>query len=1373
MASVTVIGPDKKTYEFPEGTTKDAAVAYFKRKGIGAAPDPEAAVRSQLSDLAMPSRYSLPEGTPADKPLTAVRGPFGQPILSEGSKLDLAKGDAALTNKHPGEIRAQNFYDRMMDYRQRVLGRYSSQPEQATTLFTGPVTGPLKVVAGISRVFDGRPEDKHHIASGINDVLSGAFETPGASLYMLGGGEMVPQLTKYGLAGYGLQKAMQKAGVPEPIAAVASNAALLLGPISLGAHRIAEIRTQDAFRNYFLSEGMDPSKVDEAARIETAKADSIINPERYNASKLSAADMASRVKAGTPALAGALSGQRSQASKARASKIQDFLGKAMMRQAREAIGQGVLDDMVDAGISPRDVTKRFWDSTYFKLPADQQTYFRNYLRKLTGFKPGDSIGVTADKQPMIAQDWADIANNILDVSDDPEHLEGSTRGLVALMKTYNDKFAAAQIHGGAGEPLTKAARIEEAAVKERPDWEAQERVHDQARLEAIVRNPEVSPEERNAAARSLEAGYPESTTALARRVAEGRIAIGEGGPEQARFIRSGQLGGGPPEPPTPPTEALVPPSGGPPPPAPPAETPMERDWSQFAKSATLQRSAQEVRANKVLATAFDYARRALAKLPYAERQEWANNMDEGIYQTGGILRRASEEAHNALNSLRDEMRRLNPTVLREYYENYWPRQWEMPNAAKQIYDSIRGIKGYRGGSLRGRASFLKPRTLLDEAGEPVSRRAAIEQFHMKPAYNNPIDEFMAKAAEMNRFIHGQNILNDLRDAGAKQTFLSARQVPEGWDQYDPRYAGPNQYGPADAVRVLNRYMRPSAFDSSDPYIRMGLTPLRAFNILSNQLAVSLSLFHAGLNITSGLVGDLGRALRHVPDLAEMGRSLSARSTIPDIIRAGKWQEAYRTPGIHGTEMERMIQQMLKGGAKPELDDFYRLNSTKRFLKAIEDHNPWGASARAIPALLEQLSRPIMDWLVPRVKMMAIMRDVETDLENNPNASDDELREMFARSVKSVDDWHGQMDRTNLVIHGWNRTMADALGTAFRFVEFSYGTMRGMYGAVSDLNLLRKGHLTPRLARAIAFPIVMYTMGATLQLMLTGKWPHDGDTPLRDGFEPRTGRINPDGTPERMELPTYWRTAVQWSAPTRDLLRGDLDEATTDLESALRGRLSGGVDSIIMWATNKDFYGRQVRQPHLELEKYLRPFAQLVDYAKAEVRENEPISLHYVQQAREGGEGARSIALRLAGIQPVPARENRSAAENKIAEFLAENMGDRPLTPEEYAARRTRSDIRAQLRSGKLPPSFASAITSHTINPARVAKFVEDARKSYYDRATELTPEQFLQVWELATPDERTKMKVPLYREYRRLMLGPLDERAKLLVPFQRALMEAR
>ena len=38
---VTVEGPDGKTYDFPAGTTKEAAITYFKKKSIAPAKTPD------------------------------------------------------------------------------------------------------------------------------------------------------------------------------------------------------------------------------------------------------------------------------------------------------------------------------------------------------------------------------------------------------------------------------------------------------------------------------------------------------------------------------------------------------------------------------------------------------------------------------------------------------------------------------------------------------------------------------------------------------------------------------------------------------------------------------------------------------------------------------------------------------------------------------------------------------------------------------------------------------------------------------------------------------------------------------------------------------------------------------------------------------------------------------------------------------------------------------------------------------------------------------------------------------------------------------------------------------------------------------------
>lgn len=50
--SVDVVGPDNREYQFPDGTDKAAAVAYFKKKGIGAAPASAAPAAPSTSSAA-------------------------------------------------------------------------------------------------------------------------------------------------------------------------------------------------------------------------------------------------------------------------------------------------------------------------------------------------------------------------------------------------------------------------------------------------------------------------------------------------------------------------------------------------------------------------------------------------------------------------------------------------------------------------------------------------------------------------------------------------------------------------------------------------------------------------------------------------------------------------------------------------------------------------------------------------------------------------------------------------------------------------------------------------------------------------------------------------------------------------------------------------------------------------------------------------------------------------------------------------------------------------------------------------------------------------------------------------------------------------
>lgn len=112
-----------------------------------------------------------------------------------------------------------------------------------------------------------------------------------------------------------------------------------------------------------------------------------------------------------------------------------FLNSVAKRVAMENQGQGILDDLISNSISPSDVSKKFWNETYFKLPPEVQVKAQKYLKSITGMEPGSTLDTSGRK----ASDWFDIAS-IDDMPSSAEHLEGIERGYVALMDDANRRF---------------------------------------------------------------------------------------------------------------------------------------------------------------------------------------------------------------------------------------------------------------------------------------------------------------------------------------------------------------------------------------------------------------------------------------------------------------------------------------------------------------------------------------------------------------------------------------------------------------------------------------------------------------------------------------------------------------------------------------------------------------------------------------------------------------------------------------------------------------------------------------------------------------------------------------------------------------------
>lgn len=150
--------------------------------------------------------------------------------------------------------------------------------------------------------------------------------------------------------------------------------------------------------------------------------------------------------------------------------FEDFLGKTFKLQLMEAKGQDILDSLEESNTSPKDVATKFWNETYFSLPAAVQERFNKELQAQTGMQPGSVLSVDANGNQIRAESWQDIADLVVaDMADTVGYLEGTERGFTVLMDEANRRSAGQKTQEGVEEqqaPLLPQEIVEEQPIAE-------------------------------------------------------------------------------------------------------------------------------------------------------------------------------------------------------------------------------------------------------------------------------------------------------------------------------------------------------------------------------------------------------------------------------------------------------------------------------------------------------------------------------------------------------------------------------------------------------------------------------------------------------------------------------------------------------------------------------------------------------------------------------------------------------------------------------------------------------------------------------------------------------------------------------------------
>lgn len=701
-------------------------------------------------------------------------------------------------------------------------------------------------------------------------------------------------------------------------------------------------------------------------------------------------------------------------------------------------------------------------------------------------------------------------------------------------------------------------------------------------------------------------------------------------------------------------------------------------------------------------------------------------IESGSPQAIGKLDPAAKAIREVLDETRDEVQGLGK--LEHFNEHYFPHIWDRNQG------TFAKIFGKR--PLEGSKSFLKRRSI-------PTIKAGI-QAGLQPIVDNPLDMVLLKLREMQRYLMAHRILIDLREANLAHFVRAGTKAPDGYARINDKVAtvfAPRTDEGAIAIRgeywapepvalILNNYLSPGLRGNPlyDAYMALGNT--------LNQAQLGLSAFHLGFTSLDAAISRAALAVLH----ASEGRVLRATmegvsvpiSPVTNILKGRRVLRAYLRPGSQGSEMEAVVDALVKAGGRVKMDEMYKNNALEQFLKAVRRRpaktvakgaagaviggavaGPAGAAfgaafmTGALGAALELAAKPIMEVLVPLQKLGVFYDLARFEIERLPGtATTEQARAAFARAWDSVDNRMGQVVYDNRF---WNKALKDLGHASIRSLGWNWGTKSEVLGGVRDLS---EGKLTPRASYVLALVTVVGLLGALINYLYTGEGPKE----LKDYYFPRTGRKGPDGNEERLSLPSYMKDIFAYA---RHPLR------------TLSHKLHPLIGAIGDMLSNTDFYGNEIRNPEEPV------VLQAQDAVRYLGKQYIPLGVRGATQAGDDDQSGLTTALSFVGVTPAPREVVRTKAENEMSEYLARH---RPAsrTKEEAEGADRRRELRDQLRDKTLKPSDLPAmVRAGELTEQQARRMVRESREPVsVTRFRQLPTDVAMKVYDLGTVGER-------------------------------------
>lgn len=698
---------------------------------------------------------------------------------------------------------------------------------------------------------------------------------------------------------------------------------------------------------------------------------------------------------------------------------------------------------------------------------------------------------------------------------------------------------------------------------------------------------------------------------------------------------------------------------------------------------------------------------------------------------GGIQnpqdRLVAQRLRDMLDSKRDEINRLGTGKFNSFIENYFPHLWKFgtTDIARQV------LSGRR--PLAGGAGFLKPRTYEFWAD-------GIEA-GLEPVTYNPVQMALLKLHEMDRYLAAHRAFNELKLRGLAAPF-EGKDVPDGWVKLNDsmfRAGEKSYYAPADAARPINNHLSPGLRGNAL------FNSVTAYNNLINQFNLGFSVFHGTETAINSIASEMGLGLQKmsrgdIKGLSNVGASLAA--PIRNYILGSHLIENYLDPSRY-SQLSHLTKALEQSGGRIAMPPEYK-NAARESLRNAwkEQQNAQGFQNlpaagkllyRSLGAAMETVSIPLMEKFVPRIKLGTFAREAQDVLDRlPPGTPPDVTRTELGKVWDSIDNRFGQVVYDNLF---WNRTAKDIAHLAIRSVGWNMGTIREIGGGVFNLRdfkqpLTGKG-LTTKQAYVLALGTMTLGMGAIINAAY-GQKPKD----LTDYLYPRTGKIGPDGQPERIMVKTYIHDSLAFGhAPGQTTVN----------------KLAPVWNQVANLYNNSDYYGTRIHPVHASTSDALLDLKTYTSTATYLGKSTLPFSIENFRQRRLSGESILSSLSSSAAILPAPKWAGQSPASSLAYELYKLKLPSGGRDPEAveklqryhqlatgYAANQfTIKDLTAALKSGQITSKQFDGILDE-----------EDGKLSPLQRhAKNLSPKEFLAVWNIASKEEKQSLQETLLKKW--------------------------